>query len=175
MVYASRALSNTEHCYAQIEKESLAVTWACEHFNDYLTGTTFHVQTDHKPLVSLLSGAKSLDALPPRIQRFRMRLMKYTFTIAHVPGKDLTIVDTLSRAPTSSPSTVDEQFVSDTNVYVDSILQGLPATQERIEQIKQAQQQDAICSQLMKYCQDGWSDKHLVPSPINLTFKLLVS
>lgn len=142
------------------------MTWACEHFNDYLTGTTFHVQTDHKPLVSLLSGAKSLDALPPRIQRFRMRLMKYTFTIAHVPGKDLTIADTLSRAPTSPPSIGDEQFVSDTNVYVDAILQGLPATHNRLEQIKQAQQQDAVCSQLMKYCQDGWPDRHLVPSPI---------
>jgi len=60
-----------------------------------LTGTTFHVQTDHKPLVSLLSGAKSLDALSPIIQHFRMRLMKYTFTIAHVQGKDLMIADTL--------------------------------------------------------------------------------
>ena len=84
MVYASRALSNTEKHYTQIENESLAVTWACGHFNEYLTGTTFHVQTDHKPLVNLLSGAKSLDELPPRIQCFRMRLVKYTFTIAHV-------------------------------------------------------------------------------------------
>ena len=67
-------------------------------------------------------------------------------------NKDLTIADTLSQASTSSPSIVDEQFVSDTNVYVDSISRGLPATQKWIEQLKQAQQQDAICSQVMKYC-----------------------
>jgi len=45
-------------------------------------------------------------------------------------------------------------------------LQDLPATQKRLEQIKQAQQQDPICSQLMKLCQDGWPDKHLVSGPI---------
>ena len=34
--YMHRTLSNTEQHYTQIEKESLAVTWACEHFNGYL-------------------------------------------------------------------------------------------------------------------------------------------
>ena len=32
VAYASRALSNTEHRYAQIEKEALATTWACESY-----------------------------------------------------------------------------------------------------------------------------------------------
>ena len=59
---------------------------------------TFHCETDHKPLIPLLS-TKNLDELPPRIQRFRMRLMRYHFTISHVPGKSLIIADTLSRAP----------------------------------------------------------------------------
>jgi len=68
-----------------------------------------------------------------------MRLMRYSYTIAHVPGKDLTIADTLSQAPASSLSIVGKWFVSDTNVYVDTILQGLPATQKHLEQIKQAQ------------------------------------
>ena len=70
VAYASRALTNTEVRYAQIEKESLAAMWACEQrFSDYLIGKQFCLETDHKPLVTLL-GTKNLDELPARVQRF---------------------------------------------------------------------------------------------------------
>ena len=36
VAYASRALSETEGRYAQIEKKALAVTWACEQFSTYI-------------------------------------------------------------------------------------------------------------------------------------------
>ena len=110
VAYISRAMTPTEQRYAQIEKEGLAVTWACERFTDYLVGLRFHVETDHKPLVPLLSS-KLLDELPLRIQRFRMRLMRFGFTIAHIPGKNLSTADTLSRAPVSNSSESDEEFV----------------------------------------------------------------
>ena len=86
VAFISRALTSTEQRYAQIEKEALATTWACERLADYLVGKTFHVETDHKPLVPLL-GSKNLDEMPPRIQRLRMRLLRFHFTISHVPGK----------------------------------------------------------------------------------------
>ena len=59
-------MNSTEQRYAQIEKEALALTWACERFSDYLIGMTFHCETDHKPLIPLLS-TKNLYELPPRI------------------------------------------------------------------------------------------------------------
>lgn len=76
VAHTSRALTSTEQRYAQEEKEALALTWACERFSDFIIGPHFELETDHKPLVSLLGG-QALDALPPRIQRFRMRLMRY--------------------------------------------------------------------------------------------------
>lgn len=77
VAFTSRALTNTVRRYVQIEKEALAVTWACQRFLDFLVGLPFHVETDLKLLVPLLSS-KNLDEIPPRIQRLRMRLMKFT-------------------------------------------------------------------------------------------------
>ena len=55
VAYISRSMTTTEQRYAQIEKEALALTWACERFSDYLIGLKFHIHTDHKPLVPLFS------------------------------------------------------------------------------------------------------------------------
>ena len=54
--YASGA---TECCYAQIEKEALTCTWACD--SSYILEMKFLIEMDHKPLL----GVKHLDSLPP--------------------------------------------------------------------------------------------------------------
>ena len=74
VAHASRCLTETEKRYALIEKEALAVTWACEKFRPFILGLHFRLETDHRPLVSLL-GNKSIDQLSTRLQRFRIRLM----------------------------------------------------------------------------------------------------
>ena len=63
-----------------------------------------------------LFGSKALDELAPRIQRFRMRQMKYSFKMLHVPGKELVTADTLSRAPLDKQlSKEDERLNEDLN------------------------------------------------------------
>lgn len=144
VAYASRALTNTDVRYAQIEKESLAATWACERFSDYLIGKQFCLETDHKPLVTLL-GTKNLDELSARVQRFRMRLMRFTYSITYIPGKNLTVADTLSRAPVLMSSASDDEVRAEVETFVRAVMQSLPATEQQLEEIRQAQDEDEIC------------------------------
>jgi hypothetical protein len=53
-----------------------------------------------------LDAYANLAELPARKQRFKMRLMRFDFSISHVAGKDLNIADTLSRAPVENMSHV---------------------------------------------------------------------
>ena len=166
VTYASRALTPTEERYAQIEKEALAETRACE-ILDYLIGLdTFIIQSDHKLLIPLLGGAKPLVDMPPRIQRFRMRLMRYNYQIVHVPGKELWTADALSRAPvhTSKPRVADTELLVDTNVYVDSIVSDFPTSQGKLREIQIMQEGDPVCRVLLSYVQNGWPNKHELPS-----------
>ena len=158
-------MTPTEVRYAQIEKEALALTWACEKFGDYLVGLKFHIFTDHKPLVPLLS-TKRLDELPLRVQRFRLRLMRYYFTISHVPGKDMTIPDALSRAPSTEATLNEKGFQDEVNAYVNVAIKNLPASQRRIQQIRKHQEEDAVLRQVSKFCYCGWPDTKNIPNEI---------
>ena len=161
--YASRALTPTESRYAQIEKEALAITYACERFQEYLMGKSFHVHTDHKSLVPIFS-TKSLDELPLRVQRFRLRLLRFQFTISHIPGKDLTTADTLSRAPLQNLSTMDAKLQEDCDAYVALQITSIPATESRLNQIKECLKHDEVSQQLMEFCESGWPDKVTGPA-----------
>ena len=125
-------MTPTERRYAQIEKEALAFTWACERLSDYLVGLQFHIQTDHKPLFS----SKHLEELPLRVQRFRMRMMRFQFTIGHVPGKELMIADALSRGPVSKASAADKLLQREATAFVDFVVEHLPATEQRLQEIR---------------------------------------
>lgn len=157
--YASRSLSETEKRYAQVEKETLAVTWCCEKFADYLVGMhQFTIETDHKPLLSLLK-TKQLDELTPRIQRFRMRLLRFSYNIEYVPGKELLTADALSRAPSSLPGAHDDLMEDEMINHVHAVIEEIPASDTKMEEIRQEQMKDSIISQVMNYCKlDHWPD-----------------
>ena len=106
----------------------MATALVCESLADYLMGKTFHIETNHKPIVPLLS-TKDLDEMSPRIQRFRMRLLQFDFSISLVPGRELTTTDALSRAPSKSASRVKQE--EEIELYVGNILLQLPASDKR--------------------------------------------
>ena len=67
VAFSSRALTNTEKNYAQIEKELLSFDHGCTRFDQYVYGREITIQTDRKPLVNNLK--KPLLQAPKRLQR----------------------------------------------------------------------------------------------------------
>ena len=63
IAYASKSLTDTETRYANIERELLAIVFACQRFNTYMLGRPFTVESDHKPLEMI--HQKSLASAPP--------------------------------------------------------------------------------------------------------------
>ena len=159
VAFASRSMSETERRYAQIEKEALAITWACEKFSMYILGKRFAIETDHKPLVPLvpLLGSKHLDSLPPRVLRFRLRLVRYDYSIEHVPGKELYMADTLSRAPCSPVN--DSSLGELAELATKACVAHLPASTLTLSKIQKAQSADALCTLAIKYCITSWPHK----------------
>ena len=156
VAYASKAMTPTEIRYAQIEKECLAMTFACERFNQFVHGMKFEVETDHKPLVAVMK--KPLCDCPLRLQRMRIRLQKYDFTLNWTPGKQMFMADTLSRAvDTSEP--VTSSMEADIDAYVDMIVTSLPVSTSRMTEIKEETLKDPELIQLATLITDGWPEE----------------
>ena len=74
----------------------LAIVFAAEKFDQYTFGHSVTVQSDHKPLESILK--KPLFSAPKRWQGMIMRLQRYNLEVVYTQGKLLYLADTLSRA-----------------------------------------------------------------------------
>ena len=67
--------SPAECNYAQIEKELLAVVFACNKFHQHVYGFRTEVQSDRKPLKSIM--LKPLHKVSPRLQLMLLKLQNY--------------------------------------------------------------------------------------------------
>ena len=90
-------------------------------------------------------------------------MMQFNYTITHVPGKQLQIADALSRSPVSSATDVDHELQKDRSAYVDLLVQTLPATDNQLQVVREAQDSDVTCTQIKSYCQHGWPDQTRLP------------
>ncbi|GFU17381.1 retrovirus-related Pol polyprotein from transposon opus [Nephila pilipes] len=94
--FVSRCLTNREKNYAQIEKELLAIVFSFEKHHNFVYGRKVAIQSDHKPLTAIVK--KPMHKISSRMQRIILKLLKYDFEINYVPGNQMFIADTLSRA-----------------------------------------------------------------------------
>ena len=146
VAFASKALTEAEQRYANIERELLAVVFGCERFHTYVFGSHFTVETDHKPLENI--AQKSLANTPPRLQRLMLRLQRYDIEIRYKPCKEILLSDALSRLnPEKGPEIQIEQSIF-----------AIQFSPNRIEQLRQETLRDDTLTMLKKTILEGWPD-----------------
>ena len=80
VTFPSKALTNAECRYANIEKEMLAVVFGAEGFCTYIYGWSFTIKSDHKPLESI--SRKNLADTPAWLQCMMLCLQGYDLHIS---------------------------------------------------------------------------------------------
>ncbi|CAI5671480.1 unnamed protein product [Oreochromis niloticus] len=163
VAYASRSMTDAETRYAQIEKELLSITYACERFHQFVSGQAISAETDHKPLIALFQ--KPLNDCPLRIQKMIIRLQRYTLNVMYTPGKLMYTADTLSRAvdPNEPANT---KMDDDVRAYVSMVTSALPVAEGKMELIRTETSKDGTLQALRKTIIDGWPSCKQSCSPV---------
>ena len=152
IAYASRSLSSSEVNYAQIEKELLAIVFACSKFHYYIYGFHTKIQSDHKPLETIFK--KPLHQVSPRLQRMLLHLQKYDLTIKYISGKHLHIADTLSWAHCADCS--EDIDSAEIQLAVHTVVKDFPITDERLIDLQEATKIDSTLQHLKHFIEHGW-------------------
>lgn len=163
--YASRSLSDTEKRYAQVEKEFLAITFACKKFHLLIYGRSVEVKSDHEPLISIMQ--KDIHKIPSaKLQRMRLKLLNYDLKVEYVPEKYLQIADYLSR---NYLQTINSEEDSD---FTGAVL-AINITSRQKEWFVTETDKDSTLRMVSRYCLDGWpSDKSKVSGGVLPYFKI---
>ena len=155
VAYASRALTAAKKKYAQIEKELLAIVFGMEKYEHYVYGRKVIVESDHKPLEII--HKKCLTSAPKRLQRMLLRLQKFDTDIQYKPGSQLYMADALSRA--YLPKTKDNLSPIETEVENVNMIEMLPVSEERVQEIRQGTAEDHQLQLLVQTVMAGWPEK----------------
>ena len=93
--YFSKKFLKYQKNYSVVEKETLGLVLALEHFDVYLGSTPFKIKvyTDHNPLTFL----KTMKNKNQRLVRWSLALQEYNLDIQHIPGSENVVADALSR------------------------------------------------------------------------------
>ena len=164
--YVSRALTDTETRYAQIEKELLAIVWSCHKFDQYIYGRdVVHVDCDHEPLQAVFK--KPMDQSPKHLQRMRMAPQNYSLDIRYKKGRLMFIADALSCS--YRLTTDDAQHDSSEVRALPEVhhTDGLSVSPKRLEEFKPGTAQEPEMQLLTCQIQKGWpSSRKEYPSPL---------
>ena len=136
--------------------------FSLEKFHLYTYGRKVTVQSDHKPLENIVR--KPLLSAPKRLQRMTMHIQKYDVDVVYLPGKDLVLADTLSRAylPECSAYGSVEAEIETVNM-----LHHVPISTDSLSSIRSATKEDSTLQTLIETILQGWpNDKTKTSSNI---------
>lgn len=152
VAFVSRSLTEVEEKYPQIEKEFLAICFALDKFHQFIYGLKITVQTDHKPIVNIVS--KDVHKVTPRLQRLKLKLLRYNLNVTYVPGTKMWVADLLSRACKN----VNDSLMYDDSVneVVHSLKTEVSMSEVRIKQFQEETKKDEVLQMLSKYVLEGW-------------------
>ena len=155
--YASRAMTEAQKRYAMIEKELLTVVFGCERYHQYIYGREVSIQSDHRPLESILK--KPLANTPPRLQRMLLRLQKYDIDLIYKPGKEMLLADTLSRVYLSDIAKEINEKEMTAQIHMATSSKSIPDKQ--LVLIKEETKKDEELQRLITYIEMGWPKKKM--------------
>ena len=122
--HTSRAWTDAESRYGQIERESNGILTGMLMNKMYTLGTHVEIINDHEPLVPIYNGHSKSKQL--RVASHRTKLSSYDYHLTYEPGK-LTPCDYGSRHPPTqgfSPREIEEWEIQDgTEVLVNRLLE----------------------------------------------------
>lgn len=169
VAFASRSLTPSEQNFSQIEKELLSVCWSTQKYHYYIYGQKCTIINDHKPLESLLK--KHIHEVPsPRLQRMKLRLLKYDIEYKYLKGKYMYIADLLSRAYIQCDNTTDDPYINEM-VHCVGLASHLQCTPEQKQELITESNNDTELSKLIEYTKNGWPDKKHVSDSLQYYYK----
>ena len=93
--FLSKKLTTAELNYSAFDRKRLAVYLAVRHFQYFVEGRVFHINTNHKPLTFALQG--TTERRSPRQARRLAFISEFTNDIRHIEGLANPVAAALSR------------------------------------------------------------------------------
>ena len=106
VAYFSRKLTDPQKNWSIWEKEAYALVSAVQHWDYYLSGQKFQVQTDNSVVTALMKKEPSNK----RLARWILTLQEYDYDIEHIPGRANSIADVMSRDANEFETNINENM-----------------------------------------------------------------
>ena len=132
--FASKSLHDAECRYVAIDLEALAAAWVMENFHHFLYNWHFTLETDQKPLETIL--VKSLTEATPELQQLLIHTFPYDFTVRYIKASTNQVADCLSRLG------CQKDKIQLPKLKIHAITRLLPATADRLNQFHTETVQD---------------------------------